>query len=140
MFKNNPKNFYRKIGKTPVTVKSKEVQGFWNKIWAEEKSHNEKATWIDRIATVLYSLEEQKWEGVKVEDVRSALRRSSKWKSPGKDKIPNFWLNDFPESHELLTELYNDVLQHPSRMPAWLVDGLTFLLPKSEETNEPKKL
>lgn len=35
-------------------------------------------------------------------DIRSALRKSSKWKSLGMDTIPNFSSNTFPEYREMI--------------------------------------
>ena len=64
-----------------------------------------------------------------------ALKKSSKWKSPGKDKIPNFWLNAFHETHTRLTQLYNLIITDPKQIPQWLVNSITYLLPKSDETN-----
>ena len=73
-----------------------------------------------------------------MEHLKHALRKCSKWKSPGKDKIPNFWLNAFHETHTRLTQLYNLVITDPKQIPQWFVNGITYLLPKSDETNNPK--
>ena len=55
-----------------------------------------------------------------------------------KNKIPNFWLNAFHETHTRLTQLYNLVITDPKQIPTWLVNGITYLLPESDETNNPK--
>ena len=142
MFKNNPKNFYRSIGKTQINVNTppsqNEIQTFWTKIWAEEKSHNSNAEWIDRQSEALGNVKDQEWKDVSLDDLQFAFRKSSKWKTPGKDKIPNFWLSNLSSTHEKLTTLYNNIILEPDTTPSWLVNGITFLLPKSDETNNPK--
>ena len=35
-------------------------------------------------------VEEREWEVINIEELRSALTKSHKWKSPAVDKIPNF--------------------------------------------------
>ena len=37
--------------------------------------------------------EQQEWEDIELKEVESSLKKSHKWKSPGLDKLPNFWLN-----------------------------------------------
>lgn len=41
---------------------------------------------------LLRLLRREKWEVIGVEDVRCTLGRPSKWKSPGKDNISNFFV------------------------------------------------
>ena len=66
------------------------------------------------------------------------LKKCSKWKPPGKDKIPNLWLNVFHKTNIRLTQLYNLVITDPKQIPQWLLNGNTFLLAKSDETNNPQ--
>ena len=75
---------------------------------------------------------------ITLDDFKHALKISSKWKLPGKDKIPNFWLNSFHEIHTRLTQLYNLVITDRKPILQWLVSGMTCLLPKSNETSNPK--
>ena len=70
--------------------------------------------------------------------LKHAIKKSSKWKSSRKDKIPNFWLNTFHETRIRLTQLYNLVIIDSKQIPPWLVNSITNLLPKSDETNNPK--
>ena len=73
-----------------------------------------------------------------LQDLKHALKKSSKWKSSRKNKILNFWLNAFYETHTRLTHLYNLVITDPKKIPQWLVSGIIYLIPKSDETNNPK--
>ena len=35
---------------------------------------------------------------------------------------------------------FTNILQNPETAPQWLTEGITYLLPKSQETQNPKKL
>ena len=61
-----------------------------------------------------------------------------KWKSPGIDKVPNFWLNSFDSIHNSITNCFNKAMINPELTPKWFTQGVTYLLPKSNETNIPK--
>ena len=39
------------------------------------------------------------WKEITEEIVKTALKKSHKWTSPGIDKLPNFWLNTLPGTH-----------------------------------------
>ena len=55
-------------------------------------------------------------------------------KSPGKDKVTNFWLKHLVSIHEDMS----NIIENPEETPEWLTEGLTFLLPKTKETTNPK--
>ena len=42
-------------------------------------------------------------ENLTVLELKAALTKSQKWKSPGIDKIPNFWLNALSSFHVTFT-------------------------------------
>ena len=64
--------------------------------------------------------------------------KSSNSKSPGKDKVSNFWLKHLVSLHEDLAKAYTKVIEHSEETPEWLTEGITYLLPKQEETKNPK--
>ena len=142
VFNNDAKRFYREIGKNTISVdnppEAEEVKDFWNNIWGEERSFNEEATWIKREEERVKDLEHQDWEEISVEEICVALGKTHKWKSPGIDKIPNFWLNSLSAIHEPLTSFINEILLNPYDIPDWITEGVTYLLPKSEDTKNPK--
>ena len=47
-------------------------------------------------------------------------------------------LSVFHEAHTRLRQLYNLVITDQKQIPQWLVSGITYLLPKSDEINNPK--
>ena len=44
-------------------------------------------------------VKQQEWENITVLELKAALTKSQKWKSPGIDKFQNIWLNTLSPSH-----------------------------------------
>ena len=51
--------------------------------------------WIEKLRKEYEPLKELEWSEITLEDLKHALKKSSKWNAPGKDKAPNIWLNVF---------------------------------------------
>ena len=138
MFKTDVKKFYREMGKQAIEIKEppslKEVEKFWKKIWSNEKEYNEEAEWIKREEERTKETEQQEWEDIELKEVEFSLKKSHKWKSLGFDKLPNFWLNILTSAHKVLTHTLSQIM----KIPEWLAKGITYLLPKACETNNPK--
>ena len=90
------------------------------------------------MADAYKDLESQNWEDIALDETTVAIKKSSYWKSPGTDGVPNFWINNLHATHEDLTRGYNKAVKHPHNCPAWFTVGVTYLLPKSEDTKNPK--
>ena len=78
------------------------------------------------------------WKDLTVEELRVNMTRASNWKSPGPDRLPNFWIKQFKSLHKPMTEAYSEIIKDPKQTPDWLVEGATNLLPKKEETWIPQ--
>ena len=74
------------------------------------------------------------WKDLTVEELRVNMTRAANWKSPGPDRLPNFWIKQFKSLHKSMAEAYSDTVKDPKQTPDWLVEGATNLLPKKEET------
>ncbi|XP_063585358.1 uncharacterized protein LOC134762742 [Penaeus indicus] len=139
-FQTDAKKFYREIGKGTINVEEPPVEedmtNFWNGIWGKEKEFNSEAEWIKREQERMNEVEQQQWDEITVIELRNALAKSQKWKSPGVDKIPNFWLNSLTSLHEKLAINFTKILQNPESAPEWLTEGTTYLLPKNQETQK----
>ena len=83
-------------------------------------------------------VKEQDWEIITVVELKAALAKSQEWKSPGIDKVPNFWLNALSLSHVLFTSLLKEIMQNPEKTPEWMCEGTTYLLAKTNDTKDPK--
>ena len=63
-------------------------------------------------------------------------KKTNNWKSLGMDKVPNYWMIDC--LHLDLTDSLNKPIRSPENLPEWIAQGTTYLLPKSENTKEPR--
>ena len=68
----------------------------------------------------------------------NALRKSLKWKSPGIGKVPNFWFNAFDSIQRHCINCFNRDIKNLETNPKQFTQGITYLLPKSNETNKPE--
>ena len=75
---------------------------------------------------------------ITTDDIRMAIKNSNNCTSPGLDKIPNFWLKNIEELHSDMAREYTVMIKEPNSFPEWLTQGLTFLIPKSNDANEAK--
>ena len=77
------------------------------------------------------------WSPVCEKDVAEALRTTLNWKAPGRDQIANFWLKQLTVTHTHIAALFNKLIEE-DQIPEWLMAGVTFLIPKNENTENPK--
>jgi len=142
LFKTDTKKFYRELGKSQVQVKDPptllEIEEFWSKIWENGKTYNDTAEWIKHEEDRTSSQAQQEWNDIKKIEVTLVLKKASNWKSPGLDKVTNFWLKHMDALHEDLAREYTKIIKTPMGSPHWLTQGLTYLLPKTDETRNPK--
>ena len=142
IFQTDAKRFYREIGKQSTEIKEaptiEKVQEFWQAIWSNPKEHNKEAEWLAREKLRMMDKEQQMWADISIAEIEASLKKSHKWKSPGIDKIPNFWLNILSSSHKYIANTLSHVVADPSAAPEWLTEGITYLLPKNDETVNPK--
>ena len=78
------------------------------------------------------------WKDLTVEELRVNMTRAANWKSPGPDRLPNFWIKQYRSLHKSIAEAYSEIVMDPKQTPDRLVEGATNLLPKKEETWIPK--
>jgi len=58
------------------------------------------------------------------------------WKAPGRDQTPNFWLKQLTATHKHIAQIFNKLIEEDS-IPEWLTAGVTYLIPKNENTGNP---
>ena len=115
------------------------MKSFRKKIWSNEKEHNEEAEWIKREEERTKETEQQEWGDIELKEVEFSMKKLYKWKSPRIGKLPNFWLNILLTStHKVLTHTLSQIMKKPEEIPEWLAKGITYLLPKASESNNPK--
>ena len=136
------KKLYREIGKGKIDLDEppaeSEIIEFWNSIWGKEMHFNNAAEWIDREKERMNAIDEQHWKTKESAELSAAFAKYQKWKSPDVDQIPNFWLYSPTPINNHLVHCFTTILQNPDVMPDWLTEGITYLLPKSQQTKNPK--
>ena len=76
---------------------------------------------------------------ISAKDVKEVLTTAQNWKSPGPDRIQNFWYKKFSSCHAPLAELFTACIQNPEMMPRYFTHGTTFLIPKGPMSDDPSK-
>ena len=61
------------------------------------------------------------------------------WKAPGPDGINNFWITRFTATHSYLAHHFNQFIEDAGNISDFLVQGITYLLPKSQDCQDPSK-
>ena len=111
-----------------------EVENFWREMYGKEVQHNGDAHWIENQYQQNPSME---WSSVCEKDVADALRTMQNWKAPGRDQIANFWLKQLTATHKHIAALFNKLIEE-DQISEWLMAGVTFLIPKNGNTENPK--
>jgi hypothetical protein len=138
LFRTYCKKFYSRLRQPNPNVKNapgnEEVENFCGEIHGKKVSHNEEAYWIKDQCQQNPSME---WSPMCEKDVAEALRTTLNWKAPGRDPIPNFWLKQLTGTHKHIAAIFNKLIEENS-IPEWLTAGVTYLIPKNENTANPK--
>ena len=111
MFREDSKRFYRELGKKTFQIEKPpdigEVKKFWQNILEQEVKHNEDAQWIKDQEEELQQINQMEWKDLTVEELRVNMTRAANWKSPGPDRLPNFWIKQFKSLHKPVAEAYS---------------------------------
>ena len=86
-FRDDTKRFYGELGKKTIQIEippdMAEAKTFWQNKLEQEVKHNEDAQWIKE----QLQINQMEWN-----DITVNMTRAANWKSPGSDKLPNFWI------------------------------------------------
>ncbi|XP_066248158.1 uncharacterized protein [Euwallacea similis] len=139
------KIFYRALKTDSKDLDSKfsineTIEWFWREQLEILARCNIKASWSTKERGIVQEYNEMQHESFTTDNVSNIIRETHTWKAPGPDEVQNYWLKKFRCTHEKLTTVINDVISRPQRMPRFLTQGATYLLPKSpEQTEDPSK-
>jgi len=78
-----------------------------------------------------------KWSPICEKDMADPLRTMLNWKAPGRDQIANFWIKQLTATHQHRTAHFNKLIEE-DQITEWLMAGVTFLIPKNRNTENPK--
>jgi len=138
MFKEDTKKFYRILGMKNIEDREPpsmaETEPYWKSLWGEEVQHNERAEWIRREQRSKVS--HMDWMLIQITEIISYSSEAHNWKSPGNDKIQNYWLKAFPATHRHITKNFNAIIVEPEKAPDRLTTEIPHLIPKSGDSKE----
>ncbi|KAI5727844.1 hypothetical protein M8J77_007609 [Diaphorina citri] len=138
----NQKRFYRNLmikqnHKTKVVPSASSLYNFWNKVWGISKFHNPNARWIQEEIQRMDHVPMMNNIQISTLDILHAIKYTNNWKSPGTDHIHNYWLKHFTNVHPVLARQFQDCIVNPSLFPTFLTEGVTYLLPKNDNIDNP---
>jgi hypothetical protein len=76
---------------------------------------------------------------ITTEKVSRLIAKTLNWKAPGPDGISNFWIKRFTATHSYLAHYFNQFMEDAGNIPEFLVQGITYLLPKIRDWEDPSK-
>lgn len=145
-FGRNEKVFYRKVKQgnlqqTEKVLSVEAVKNFWTSIWGKEEKHDETAIWIKRLEENANEKQKQKMDDneVTIEELVRVIKKTHNWKAPGVDKVHNYWYKYFPAIHPKMVQLINEMIAKPTTQPEFLTKGITYLIPKGGNPQDPAK-
>ncbi|XP_063899231.1 uncharacterized protein LOC135119187 [Helicoverpa armigera] len=148
MFSNNEKNFYRHLHTTQTdtttethteTPTAEQLETFWGSIWEQRVQHNDKANWITEEENKWSAIEEMPFTEISESDINNVTARLHNWKSPGIDKIHNYWYKKLESLHKIIAKNITDIILGQQNIPEFIADGITYMLPKSRHSPQPSQ-
>ncbi|KAL1448298.1 hypothetical protein WDU94_008925 [Cyamophila willieti] len=141
-FYRNQKTFYRELGKKKLMnnaspPSSDSLFNFWSNIWGEQRNHNQNAEWIKQEEERMCDIPTMNEISITYNDIQKATKYLSNWKSPGMDNIQNYWIKYLTNCHNVLAKQFQECVQDPKKMPSFLTEGITYMIPKSEKIDDP---
>ena len=123
---------------THIIPPSKEqVTTFWKNIWNNSVSHDHTATWIQSEKQEYEHLDETQNVTITVEELKNTIKKTHNWKGPGTDSIHNYWYKQLISIHKPLADAINEILHQPAKTPSFLTEGITYIKPKCQQTQDP---
>ena len=143
MFINNQKIFFEKLRNTnsaKITNPPSQtrLENFWSSTLSTPSSHNKKAPWLQQEKLKNKNLQQDIWENITPVIFLTSLKKLMNWKSPGIDKVQNYWIKKLTALHTPLMNALNKICNQPTLMPTWLTQGYTTLIRKKGCESDPK--
>ena len=142
-FGTNPKNLYRTLIRKPIIVErppeKQQIEDYWRPLFENDETHNQTAQWLEDIKEINEEKPPMPETIITTEKVAMRLKHFANHKKPGIDKVSNFWLKQLTALHQHYSNCFNRLLKGNETAPSWLMEGDTSLIPKTTETQLPKK-
>ena len=109
-----------------------DIEKFWKPLYENKKEYNKDAAWLHEHKTV-NKITETTYSEITTNEIESATSEFSNWKSPGLDKLHNFWWNKL---HPKVAVAFDKLIVQPENCPDWLTTGQMTLIAKKEIQRE----
>ena len=76
---------------------------------------------------------------ITTQQVSRLIAKTPSWKAQGPDGIKNFWIKRFTTTHPYLEYHFYQFMEYAGNNPDFIVQGITYLLPKRQDRQEPSK-
>ena len=134
LFRTNHKLFYERWMKTKKRPETElpepnEAPTFWGKIWWEEVSHHEKASWLEDIKREIRTTETQEVIIITVGDIINAVKNMENCKAAGADLVQDCWFKKLTPINIRWQEYQEDCVCQ-GNIPEWIFTGRTVLIQK----------
>jgi len=140
-FVNKPNKLYDEIRNNKIQITTpptkEQMSGFWKPIFQNTKNYNKDAVWLNEYKQSTSEIIKSDYSPITTEEIKTATSNFSNWKSPGLDKIQNFWWKKLTNVHQRTSSIFDHLLQHPEECPEWLTTGRTTLVSKKKQTHDP---
>lgn len=112
-FKENQHKFYRKLEnrqQIATEIPTKEaIENFWEEILSNPISYNKKAKWINEIEQSMNNICEYNFPNINEEIVYNKVNITQNWKTPGIDKVQNYYLKYLTSTHKYIAHSFNKI-------------------------------
>ena len=89
--------------------------------------------WLSQPYSKHETLVEQPPVCISFDDIAFQVKHMANWKFAGLDHVPVYWLKKLTEFHSCLAVQFQNVIDNPHYLPAWMVFGKTSLILKNLE-------
>lgn len=141
-FNRDTKKFYRNLHQnqsTDTRVPDQEsMKTFWQGIWSKPIRHDPEAYWIPKLRNETKNIRQMEHPQVTAADINTVVLRLKNWSAPGVDGIHNYWWKAFKSTHLVLAKQFQRACEKPDIIPPYFTLGLTHMLPKTGDPEDPK--
>jgi len=122
-----------------TTANKQVLTNYWRSIWGNAVKHNLKASWIKSEQTRISNVKAMEHSPITTEQVCRLIAKTLNRKAPEPDGINNFLIKRFTATLSYLAHYFNQFMEDAEKIPDFLVRGITYLLPKSQDCEDPSK-
>jgi hypothetical protein len=143
-FEKNEKRFYQSLDDQEMTGETphmNEIKTFWSDIWEREGQLKTDQQWIGEVEDSIKRkvTESHEMKLLEVGLWKKIVKKRKNWTSPGPDGVQNYWLKKIKSLWVKEVEIIRNIQLCRIPVPAWMGEGRTVLIPKSNNRSAVDK-